>query len=346
MNSRRSRTRIGEGLYRDRFGLAATVKVGRIQREKRWPHGTATDTLRRWRVQMRAELETARATGKVVTGTLKADGDRFLERKKGRESFKADRSHLRAWYPRLGGQLRHTITLAAVELLVSDWLSAKVAARTIRHRCRVLRECYLTLDGPKASTPVDGMKLPKIPASQPVAVPLKTIRTVAENLRKAGKLVEYARLVVRATTGQRPVQIMRATPADVDFKRKIWFVRQAKQGMPVPLPLNTEAVAAWKYFAKANAWGPFDTTREAQIWREHGWPAGLRPKALRSTFAIDLLLGGADLGDVQGLLGHRQIQTTREHYAPILAARLRRVTASRFLKLGVPAVVPAKRASR
>lgn len=63
------------------------------------------------------------------------------------------------------------------------------------------------------------------------------------------------------------------------------------------------------------------------------WPKEVRPYDLRHTFAIDLLMLNADLGDVQGLLGHTQIETTRAHYAPILAARLKRVTAKRSLKL-------------
>jgi hypothetical protein len=205
-----------EGIYRDRFGLAATVKHGRIQREKRWPLGTPLDTLRRWRIQARADLAAERQSGKPVTGTLRADGDRFLERRKATTAYKADRAHLRAWYPTLGDQLRSAITPDAVRALIATWLGEHVAARTVRHRMRVLKQCYHVLDGPKAPTPLDDIKAPTPPASRPIAVPIATITTVAENLKTAGELKEYARFVVRATTGQRPVQVMRATPDDID----------------------------------------------------------------------------------------------------------------------------------
>lgn len=138
---------------------------------------------------------------------------------------------------------------------------------------------------------------------------------------------------MRVYTGQRPSQIMRAEPGDVDLKRKIWFVRSGKGGRQVPLPLTPEMVRAWNVFIKANAWGEFDTAIAADVLRRRGWPEGVRPYAARSTLAIDMLLDGADLGDVQAVLGHAQIQTTRSHYAPILTARLKGVLGRRRLKL-------------
>jgi integrase len=329
------RTRIAEGIYQDRYGLAATVKLRGVQREQRFPLGTDLDRIQSWRIQTRALLDGQTPATVRRTGTLRTDGLRWIRRKEGLASFKADRSHLAAWFPRFGDRLRSAITREQLEQQIAAWRSAEppVAVRTIRHRCRVLRELYQTLDGKKAPTPLDGLRLPAAPAPQPTAVPLSTIRRVALNLKKAGLVRDYARFLVRATTGQRPAQIMRAEPGDVDLRRKVWFVRPAKGGRAIPLPLNAEMVTAWKAFAKAKAWGPFDTTKAATVLRAHGWPAGIRPYDLRHTFAIDLLLTGADLGDVQGLLGHSQIQTTRAHYAPILTARLARVTGRRRLKL-------------
>lgn len=329
----RRRVRVAEGIYQDRYGLAATVKVGRIQREARFPIGTDLDHIKSWRIRTRADLDEERGTPPVVTGTLRADGDAWITRKAGQVSYKADCSHLKAWYPTLGHVLRSAITRAQIETQIAAWRTAQVAIRTIRHRCRVLRECYQALDGPKAKSPLDGVKLPAAPVPQPKAVPLATIRAVAKRLKAAGLTQDYARFLVRATTGQRPSQIMRATPDDLDWRRRIWFVRSGKGGHPVPLPLNPEMLAAWRAFAKAKAWGPFDTSQAADVLRRHGWPADVRPYDLRHTFAIDHLLHGADLGDVQAMLGHSQIQTTRTHYAPILTARLSRVTARRKLRL-------------
>lgn len=257
-------------------------------------------------------------------------------------SFTSDQSHLKAWSPFIGKLKRHAVTATHVRTAFAHWLAAGKSARTIRHRRRVLRELYQALDGTHARPPTKGVKAPRPDAPNPVPVSHALIQRVARSL-KAGKRHArgygsdsnraYARFLVRATTGQRPTQIMRAERSDVDLKRRIWFVRSAKGGYQIPLPLNDAMVRAWRTFIAANAWGTFDARSFSKTIRRHGWPAGVRPYNLRHTFAIDLLLKGADLGDVQGLLGHRQIETTRQHYAPILVARLKRAVRTRRLKV-------------
>lgn len=331
----RRRTRIAEGVYQDAYGFAATVKLGGVQREKRFPPDTSIDTLKSWRVQMRAELDVERpARSQSERGTLRGDGARFLKRKRGAPGYKADCSHLHAWYPRFGATRRSSITATLVQEQIARWRAASVAARTIRHRCRILRECYLGLDGRRVIHPLIGVKLPAVPKTTPIAVPAETLRTVARRLKASGRPDVYARFLVRATTGQRPTSIMRALPNDLDLARRVWFVRSSKGGNPIVLPLNNQAVKAWTIFAAANAWGAFDTGRDADILRAHGWPDGIRPYNCRHTFAIDLLMSGAaDIGDLQGLLGHKQIQTTRDFYAPVLTARMAKVVRGRRLKL-------------
>lgn len=344
----RQRVRIATGIYQDRSGLAATVKVGRVQRECRFPPDTDLERLKSWQVQTRAELDRERPdasealTPTPTRGTIAADIDRYLPQIAGRVGYKADRSHLKAWLPFLGPQQRSKVRPADVRIAMAAWTLAKKSARTIRHRVRVLRELYRTLDGVHAKPPLAGVKLPRPADPHPTAVPLATIQAVAQSLKDGKRHEEgygsdsdktHARFLVRATTGQRPAQIMRATPDDVDLVRGIWFVRAAKQGTAIPLPLNPEMVKAWRAFIVAKAWGPFDTRSFSKTIQRHGWPKGIRPYTLRHTFAIDHLLGGTDLGDLQGLLGHRQIETTRKFYGPVLLARLKKAGASRKLKL-------------
>ena len=237
---------------------------------------------------------------------------------------------------------RTRITVAHVRRAVAAWLSAGKSARTVRHRVRVFRELYQALDGRQARPPLAGVKLPRPADPNPTPVAIETIQAVARSLKTGKRHAQgygsdstktYARFLVRATTGQRPAQIMRARPADVDLTRGIWFVRAAKGGTAIPLPLNPDMVQAWQAFAAASAWGTFDTRSFSKTLRRHGWPAGIRPYTLRHTFAIDHLLAGTDLGDLQGLLGHRQIETTRRFYGPILLARLTKAGAARTLKL-------------
>lgn len=354
----RHRTRIAEGCYHDQYGRAATVKVGRVQREQRFPSDTAVDVMQAWRTRTKADLtddrdETATLEGPIPErGTYASDLPRYLKQIEGRVSFASDRSHLGAWLPFIGKLKRSAVRTSHIRVAFAAWLTAGLSVRTLRHRRRVIREMWTTLDGAHARPPLKGIKLPSVPASHPVHVDHALIRKVAKSLKAGGKkLVEkkdkqkagkgygadsrkaYARFLVFATTGQRPAQIMRAQKQDVDLKRKIWWVRAAKGGLTVPLPLDAERLTAWRVFIAAKAWGTYDCRSFSKTLRRHGWPVHIRPYALRSTFAIDHLLAGVAIGDVQGLLGHKQIETTRKHYAPVLIARLKAALGKRKLRL-------------
>jgi hypothetical protein len=52
----RRRVRIGEGIYRDQYGLAAIVKVGNVQRERRFPFDCPEDEMKAWQATVRAML--------------------------------------------------------------------------------------------------------------------------------------------------------------------------------------------------------------------------------------------------------------------------------------------------
>jgi len=352
------RTRVATGIYQDQCGFLAAVTCRGLRRDQRFPPDTAIAFMQSWRTRTRADLDEDGADAAAIDepvperGTFAHDLPRHLKRIAGRASYKSDRSHLKAWLPFIGSMKRTTIRPSHVRAAFAAWLADGKSARTIRHRRRVFRELYQSLDGAHAKPPIKGVKVPKPDDPHPTPVPVATIRRVAASLKK-GKAgphrcgpkrtlthVRYAepakaraRFLVRATTGQRPSQIMRATAADVDLKRKIWFVRAGKGGHAVPLPLTPDMVKAWKAFAAAKAWGPFDSRSFSKTIRRHGWPKNVRPYNLRHTFAIDHLLAGTSIGDLQGLLGHAQIETTRKHYAPVLLALLRKTVGRRKLKL-------------
>ena len=334
----RKRKRIADGVYEDGYGLAATIKVGRQQRERRFPPDFSLDVIQAWRARTRADLleerdERREDSPEPAGGSFERDADRYLKAISHRVGYKADRSHLKAWYPHVGHLKRSAIRPAQVQAIITLWDKGGVSPQTIKHRVRAFRAVYRRLDRQHARPPVKGVELPRLHAPHPVAVPWAKVQQVAKSLTKSkrhkggfGGETKHgrARFLVLATTGQRPAQLMRATAADVDLRRRIWFVRGAKDGHYVTVPLDASMVAAWKAFIKADAWGEFNTTNFTRLLRRHGWPEGIRPYNLRHTLAIDMILGGADLSDVQAALGHRQIQTTRESYAPMQLARLRK----------------------
>ena len=88
------RKRIGKGIYRDKYGLSAILKVGTgaeaQQREKRFPFDTPLKELRTWQGAIRSELRAALARPTASTkGTLDADAQSYLAQVKHLASYKS-----------------------------------------------------------------------------------------------------------------------------------------------------------------------------------------------------------------------------------------------------------------
>jgi integrase len=374
-----TRQTIAPGIRRDAHGYEAKVKLRGEERYERFPADASLAEMQKWQARTRKELRKVdpldAAPRPSARGTLTAAVPRFLRQIEGRASFKADRSHLRAWlsvvgrHPKkpLGDLSPLLIATEDINLAIAQWRTAPstraprrirvttytrdratpagvpavstikaydrttpatsgavVAVKTIRHRCRVLDELYRTLYGDGVS-PVAGAKVPALVKTAPIAVDVEIVRRVAQALAH-GDAQTYARFCVLATTGQRPCQVMRAIPGDVNLTSAIWLVRSAKLEPAHTITLNAEMAAAWRIFTAADAWGDYDTTKHARQVHAAGWPDGIRPYCARHSVMADALAVGVDLGDVQGLAGHTSPLTTRQFYGPLAVPRQRTVS--------------------
>jgi integrase len=398
-----TRTTIAPGIRRDASGLEAEIKVHGQRRFARFPADAALEEIHAWQEKERKKLRAVDPLDRVPRGrpsetgaTLEAAAGRFLPQIAGRESFKADRSHLRAWFIVMGrhhrplGQVAITLlTTEDINLAIAQWQTAPprrevrrirvsgyaresqvaadairtavirsydrqtpitsgqvVAAKTIRHRCRVLDELFRTM---KIASPIDGAKIPKLPKPHPIGVPIETVRLVAQTLaasagRSRAHAQTYARFLVLATTGQRPCQVMRTQPDDLKLETGVWIVRSAKGEPAHTITLNAHMVAAWRAFIAAAAWGVYDMTKHARHVHAAGWPSAIRPYAARHSVMMDALAAGVPLDDVQGLAGHTSPLTTRQFYGPLVVSRQRQVSDAllgRFDGVFGPRAVPA-----
>lgn len=314
-------------------GTRATVKVGGYQRERRFARGTPARIIKAWKTDQRAKLAKRYPLNpehKGKTGTLAKDAERYYPLIKHLADWVTRRSEIRAWMNAgLADSYRHLITRDDVQRIRGQWVEAGVAAKTINNRVTALRNLYVVLDGKETITPCHGIALLVPVKLPPQVISADVVNAVCVRLAAcsyAAAPKDRARLMVLATTGRRPCEVGRAVPADVDMRRRVWVVRDAKGGVSPGAYLNDEMLAAWEAFIEADAWGSYSTSMFAKRLRRRGWPASVRPYNLRHSTWIAASELGADLSDIQAGAGHALLSTTRKHYVPVLNSRMQRLS--------------------
>jgi integrase len=309
--------------------IRATVKVAGIQRERRFVPGTPARVIKAWKIHERAKIlkrYPVRSQPRASGSTLAADAARYLLLVKHLSDWVTRRSELQAWLKAdLGTSYRHLITREMLMAIRGQWVEASVKPKTINNRVTALRNLYHVLDGDDAPTPCDGLKPLQAQKVPPQIVTPDVINVVIANLKRPE---DQARLMVLASTGKRPCEVMRAKPGDVDLRRRVWLARDAKGGFSPGAYLNDEMVLAWEAFIQANAWGEYNTTHFQRRLIRAGWPEHVRPYNLRHATWIEASERGADLADVQAGAGHKLIATTRRHYVPVLSSRMQKMSES------------------
>jgi integrase len=325
-----------KGIKEDRYGVKASVTVGsgpeKDQKSHRFPRGTPVKTIKEWQERTRVALRDAPEA--APKDRLAADVARYLTHQKVQlvpSSYASLVCELKAWVEPFGHLRRDQITREMVIDARHRWLTEPRggstarkgtreaqphAPKTCNHRVRALRGLYHFLDGSKADTPCDDIPKLTEPAPDPKRVSPATVNAVL------GKLTDpktRARLMVLASTGQRPSQLMRAIPDDVDLVRGYWFVRAGKGGNPIPIKLTQDMVVAFQLFAAADAWGVYDNSDHAKRLRAAGWPKNVRPYNTKHSTAITFAESGADFSDMRDWFGHEDEKSTRIYTGHILS---------------------------
>lgn len=330
MSRRGKRTRIARGIYRDRSGIAAIVRVRDWRKEKRFPPDAPLPIIQQWQAKQRARFATLPAP--AARGTFAHDVERYLELVRHLVGWISVRAMLRAWLAAFPSGSRYRITPEDIRQQRSRWLTAKVAPKTVNLRVDALRRVWRVLDGPDVDSPCDGIAPLPIHKTPPQVIPATVVQATYQGLldMETRKVLRdantRARFMVMASTGKRPSEIMRAERGDVDLERRVWIVRDGKGGYSPGVYLNDDMRAAWQVFIAAGAWGKFREGAFVRTLRSAGWPAGVRPYQLRHTVGMLMSDGGVDLADIQAHLGHTRIETTRKHYVPVIGTRLQRAS--------------------
>lgn len=287
---------------------------------RRFPLDTPLSVMRVWRRERAHALRLEHPRAKA--GSLQEAVSKFLKLETGRrhDDFEDLLGH---WVRAFEDKSRVLLTSAEVQRVLDEWKVAGVAASTLNHRRQALRTMFRRLE-PDLPNPVDRTKPYKQPVPEPRAVPEDVLDKVFDAMPDSAT---KARLLAICHTGMRHSELMRVRPEDItwDGQPQV-FVRSGKGGRHRVVPLNERAVGAMMAMHLYAAWGAFSQASARKTWlsacRKAGVPAGLyRPYDLRHRFATRLRERGADLADVQELLGHKDIRTT-SRYAPVVHAKL------------------------
>jgi integrase len=308
-----------KNIRRDRYGYRVYVKSGGKQLEKRFPPDTEAAKMQAWRDETRVALRLAKKKA-VPSSLLRLDAKVYLRGQQHLVSYKSRVCEIDAWVELYGDTVRKELTAAEVRSARAIWQEQGYAPKTINHRVRALCHLFHTLDGKKAPTPCDDIDKLDEPEAEPRAVPIRVIQRVKRRLSDSQT---RARFMVLAATGQRPAQLKRATPKDINLRKRIWLVRPAKRGRWIPVFLTDDMIAAWRAFIAARAWGHFDSSDYAKRLYDAGWPRDVRPYNAKHTVAIALAEAGAEWEDIRDWFGHTDIKTTRI-YTGLVLSRLKR----------------------
>lgn len=366
--SRRSRRQVlAPGIYQDDLGIEVRAKIGKVPKSRRFPLGTSLKLLKDaqkviWN-ELDAALKSPESQPTKDRSLLAAAIEHYiLVSPTTKDSAELGAFH--SWQAAFPELKRKDLTPGMCVAQFTTW-GRTYSAQGLYYRRLVLKKLWAVLDGPKAPCPVDDLVVKRPKAKRPYWVDDATIlrvynqllanytpvadedraetyktswpsyrrRRKTSNTADAWDLRTPARFLVLALTGQRPAQLKRATPDQVQLWPEpiedvhgVWWVPGAKGGEDTPIYLNAEMAEAWRRFHAANAWGAYDKNGFKRALYRAGWPKGVRPYNVRHAVGLTLSEGGIDLPDISGQLGHSDLSTTREFYVPQLHSRLKAIS--------------------
>ena len=313
----RERRRIAKGIYHDKYGLAATVKVNNVQREKRFPPDTPIKKMRPWQDETRASLRTR---PKEARHTLAYDAPRYIELMGNQlVSIKDRERNLGHWVEKFGDipSLELERHLSELNTQLHEWRKERSGA-TCNHRRDALMNLVRVLYGSKAASGLaDLVTFPK-PPPKPRWLERAHVADVLAKLEPGTKLA--ARLHLLHWTGIRPSQMGLLTRDDFHLNEDPpqVSVPRGKGGRNAVIPLIAEGVGAAREFIALEAFGAWKTEKANKALTKAALEAGRKrftTYQIRHTFATALRQTGADVADIQKLCGHTNPKTT-EIYAP------------------------------
>lgn len=191
---------------------------------------------------------------------------------------------------------------------------------------------------------------------RPKLPPVLSAEEITRILDHTANLKHWAIIATLYSTGLRCNELRLLKVGDIDSKRMVIHVRQAKGGVPRDIglsPVLLERLRIYWRWRKPHDWlfpskmrpdQPMErkTIRLAcsNAGRRAGIAKQVSPHVYRHSYATHMLEAGADLRTIQVLLGHADIQTTAR-YLRVSTTRIQ-AAPSPFDTLQLKPIVPSK----
>ena len=339
-------------------GWQARIRLHGRRYTRHFPEGTPDYAIKRW--LLTTQLRHGRPTA-AASGRFDQDARAYLAAVAAMPSIATRTKHIEEWIEAFGPRQRDTITPPEIAACLHRWRTTprqsphgRHATRTVtlsptavNHRRTALMHLWTVLDGKHAPNPVRSVPKFREAPTAPKALPFPVIRRI---LRTIAPSKSKARLYVMAYTGLPPVQLAALRPSDVDIPGRLMTVpgRQKGSGTAASVrPLSRTAAAAFRLFARQQAWGRFSTAGLRDVFREACLRAKVPPSTpyvLRHSFGTRVLALTGDLHAAQALLGHSTPQQTQRYAQGARDARLQ--AAMTALEQGRKSDVVAKKLAK
>ena len=262
---------------------------------KTFPLDTPVEQMQAWRETQKGVY----GTRQTATGSFAEKVRAYLAQNQSKASIAQAAAHLELWLQALGRDRPPlSITTEEINRVIDDWLQT-LAPGTVRKRRMWLRQFFVFVTGGEGG-PCQKATNPKEPKAGARGIDYGVIEKALASmpmLRSVtrGTLGSLSLALIRAQvmtyTGLPPKLLMDVTADDLDLRAAKLYVHGRSKGDGVEereLALSPEAVAAFKAFHAANAYGVFSVSSMGRsvkaAFRRIGYTRHVRLYDLRHSF--------------------------------------------------------------
>lgn len=249
----------------------------------------------------------------------------YSKASKAESTYRRERSKMNRLLEAFGSTKLEHITVREIERYKIE-RSKKRAPATVNLELALLRHMFTKAadwDYFRKPSPALRVKLLKRPAGRMRYLSLEEREVLLDDCKQSENPLLFPMVLTALETGMRKGEQQRVCWEDVEFTRRLIWLRQTKNNETRAVPINDRLLPvlerlyltrAGRYvFAKPDGTPYGDWDRSFKTALRHVGIKDFRWHDLRHTFASYLVMSGVDIRSVQELMGHKTIMMTMRY---------------------------------